>query len=135
MRELSAVSVNPHGLRKFNHLVSNLRAVNQPLRSLVLLLLIAFAGSWAAWAQVQNGKFIGVIRDPSGANVPNAQIVVNNVNTAYQVVVFSNDIGIYAAEELLVGTYRLTVQAAGFKAASTKDIDLHAGTAVRVDFN
>ena len=48
--------------------------------------------------QVQNGQFTGVIEDPTGANVPNARILIKNLETGYELVVHSNEVGIFAAQ-------------------------------------
>src|SRR5438552_8938758 len=73
--------------------------------------------------QIQNGQFTGVIEDPSGANVPNARVLIKNLETGYELVVYSNEVGIFAAQELTVGHYKLTVEAAGFKTATTSGVE------------
>jgi len=84
--------------------------------------------------QIQNGQFNGVIEDPSGASVANARVLIKNVETGYELVVYSNEVGIFAAKELTVGRYKLTVEAAGFKTATASNVELNAGTVVREDF-
>ncbi len=84
--------------------------------------------------QIQNGQFTGVIEDPTGANLSNARVSIKNLGTGYQLVVYSNEAGIYAAGELAVGRYQLTVEAAGFKTDTTSNVELNAGTVARVDF-
>src|SRR5436190_6825950 len=84
--------------------------------------------------QIQNGQFTGVIEDSTGMTVPNAQILIKNLETGYQVVAHSNDVGIYAGKELTVGHYKVMVGAAGFKTATASNVELNAGTVVRLDF-
>ena len=48
--------------------------------------------------QVQNGQFTGVIGDPTGANVASARILIKNLETGYEMVVHSNEVGIFAAQ-------------------------------------
>ena len=72
--------------------------------------------------QIENGQFSGVIEDPSGANVPNARVLIKNLETGYELAVYSNEVGIFAAKELAVGRYKLTVEAAGFKTATTTGV-------------
>ena len=87
------------------------------------------------WAQVQNGQFNGVITDPSDAVVSNARVTVTNTATGYSVVVYSNAVGLWSAQELLVGEYRITVEAPGFRTAtSEKLLTLNAGSIVRINF-
>ena len=56
--------------------------------------------------QIQNGQFTGVIEDPTGANLPNARVSIKNLETDFELVVYSNEVGIYAAKELTVGRYQ-----------------------------
>ena len=44
--------------------------------------------------QIQNGQFTGVIEDPTGANLPNARVLIKNLETGYELVVYSNEVGI-----------------------------------------
>ena len=84
--------------------------------------------------QIQNGQFTGVIEDPTGANVPGARVLIKNQETGYGLVVRSNEVGVFAAQELTIGHYKLTVEAAGFKTVTASNVELNAGTVVRVDF-
>src|SRR5437667_7521480 len=85
------------------------------------------------WAQVQNGQFNGVITDPSDAVVSNARVTVTNTATGYSVVVYSNAVGLWSAQELLVGEYRITVEAPGFRTATSEKLMLNAGSIVRIN--
>ena len=96
---------------------------------LVLIALVLPVSS-----QVQNGEFTGLITDPSGAVVNQARVLIHNLGTGYTLETRSNEVGIYAAKELTVGHYKLTVEAAGFKTAIASSMDLNAGTVVRADF-
>jgi outer membrane receptor protein involved in Fe transport len=86
-------------------------------------------------AQVQNGEITGIVADPSGAVVPQAKIILQNLDTHYETQVHTNSAGIYAAKELNVGSYAVRVEADGFKTAEARDLVLNAGTVLRVDFN
>ena len=86
---------------------------NLVLRGACILALIAFGLS--ASAQVQNGEITGTVADPSGAVVPDAKIVLQNLSTRYEIQTQTNSAGIYTAKELTVGLYKLTLEAAGFK--------------------
>jgi hypothetical protein len=70
----------------------------------------------------------GLVTDPSGAVVPNASIDVINTDTGATVHVKSNSHGAYTAPFLAApGTYRVSVQMAGFKAY------VHTGLELQVD--
>jgi outer membrane receptor protein involved in Fe transport len=102
------------------------------LRSACILALIALA--LPASSQVQNGEFTGLITDPSGAVVNQARVVIHNLGTGYTLEARSNDAGIYAARELIVGQYQITVQVPGFRTSASGTLTLNAGTVVRADF-
>src|SRR5581483_9996987 len=99
---------------------------------LVILSILALA--MFAAAQVQNGQFTGTVTDPSGAAIPNAQVVVTNTGTNLSVTATTNQSGAYTAKELPVGSYKIEVQASGFKTASNNNLTLNAGTIEHVDF-
>jgi hypothetical protein len=87
-----------------------------------------------AAAQVQNGQFTGTVTDPSGAAIPNAKVSVTNMGTNLSVETTTNQTGNYTARELPVGSYKITVEAPGFKRATDTNVYLNAGTTAHVDF-
>src|ERR1700676_1771530 len=74
-----------------------------------------FWASLMLHAQQNVGRITGVVRDPSGASVPKADITATAVATAVSLEVQTNDGGAYAFPSLPTGEYTLTVRAAGFK--------------------
>lgn len=86
-----------------------------------------------AVAQVQNGQFEGTVTDPSGAAVPKAKVTITNQATNLSVGVTTNQSGLYTARELPVGTYRISVEAPGFKTFSDVGVVLNAGAIAHVD--
>ena len=111
-----------------------LRRARLPRYQLLLAAILALVVPTSLFCQIQNGQFTGVIEDSTGANVVNARLAIKNLATGYELIVFSNDVGIFAAKELTVGHYAITVEASGFKTATATDLDLNVGTVVRVDF-
>ena len=99
-----------------------------------LALLSVLVLALAAFAQVQNGQFTGTVTDPSGAAIPNAKVTVTNLGTNLSVSANTNQTGNFTATQLPVGTYKLTVEAPGFKTASNTNVALSAGTIAHVDF-
>ena len=98
---------------------------------LVSLCILLFALTLAA--QVQNGQFSGTVTDPSGAAVPNAKVTITNTATNLSVTVTTNSTGSYTARELPVGTYKITIEASGFKTFSDVGVALNAGSIAHVD--
>jgi outer membrane receptor protein involved in Fe transport len=99
---------------------------------LVACALLALACS--AFAQVQNGQFDGTVTDPTGAAIANAKVTVSNAATNLNVTTTTNSSGNYTVKELPIGSYKLTVEAAGFKTTSSANVPINAGTISHVDF-
>src|SRR5258708_7722082 len=98
-----------------------------------LISLIVLLCTFTAMSQVQNGQFSGTVTDPSGAAVPNAKVTITNQATNLSVTVMSNQTGSYSARELPVGTYKITVEASGFKTFADVNVVLNAGSIAHVD--
>ncbi len=93
-----------------------------------LTALMPIAG--VAYAQNSNATIRGQVLDPSGALVPNAQVVIVNQQTG--VTVFSghsDSAGAFVAPQVIPGMYRVTVTAPGLKQAV---IDNLAATVAQV---
>ncbi|HYH00383.1 MAG TPA: TonB-dependent receptor [Terriglobales bacterium] len=91
--------------------------------------LVAISGL----TQVQNGQITGDIVDPSGAAVPNAQVTATNVQTGLTVKSTANQTGHFVINQVPIGTYSLTITAAGFKSYHRADLPVNAGTIQHVD--
>lgn len=88
----------------------------------------------SAAAQIQNGQFTGTITDPSGAAIAKAKVTVVNLATNLSVTATTNDTGLYTVKELPPGSYKVTVEAPGFRTSSNVGVTLNAGTTARVNF-
>src|SRR5712691_534996 len=99
---------------------------------LVSLFLLLMALSAAA--QVQNGQFTGVVTDPSGAAIANAKVSVINTATNLSVATTTNQTGSFIAKELPPGSYKIRVEAPGFKSVTDNKLTLNTGTTTHVDF-
>jgi hypothetical protein len=95
------------------------------------LLLLVCAG--ALRAQVDTASIVGIVKDPSGAAVSGARVTVTNDATGEQSTVSSGDGGNYIFPYLRVGTYTVSVEAAGFKKAVVSDIKLDVQDRKQVD--
>ena len=72
--------------------------------------------------------------DPSGAAIANAKVTVTNAATDLNVSTTTNSSGNYTVKELPVGSYKMTVEASGFKTSSDAGLAINAGTISHVDF-
>jgi hypothetical protein len=84
--------------------------------------LLAF--SVTTFAQSPTGEIAGVVKDPTGAVVPSAEIVVINQNTAERKTALTNDSGQYVAPLLPVGVYTVTAGMPGFRTVERRELTL-----------
>jgi hypothetical protein len=100
------------------------------LTALVLLALCSVAGFGQS---AGSSTLQGTVLDPSGAVVPDAQIIVTNTATGVSRMLTSNGNGFYAAPELAGGDYSIVVTKAGFKKNNVYAIHLNPGTVLGVN--
>ena len=86
-------------------------------------------------AQSGAGTISGTVRDPAGAVVVNATVMVTNTATNVARSVQTNGAGDYTAPNLPVGPYNIRVEQQGFKPALISNITLNAAANVRADFS
>ena len=86
-----------------------------------------------AIAQSDYGSIGGFARDPSGAVVPKAKVVITNEATGEAHPVNTNDSGYYTVPNLPPGAYSMTAEAPGFKKFQSKNNLLNANSAVSLD--
>src|SRR5690242_17186578 len=80
----------------------------------VTVFLLCFVGAMA-FAQTNRGGISGVVKDQSGAVIPGASLTVVNVGTNETRKVKSTDLGGFTVVDLDPVTYKITVEAQGFK--------------------
>ncbi len=79
------------------------------------------------------GSIIGTVTDASGAAVPNAKVTITNIGKDVSYVTSTNETGAYSQTHLIVGRYRIRVEAPGFQAYVQENVDVNVDAAVRVD--
>ena len=95
------------------------------------ILLITFAAPTSA--QVVGGTLSGTVSDPSGAGIPQANLVIRNVATGVERSVTTNSDGFYTTVNLLPGTYEVTISATGFSLQTGHGISMMVGAQVTFD--
>src|SRR6266478_4416851 len=105
--------------------------------NLKMIKFVVFAWIFGLWlvlvislplhAQVAGGTFSGTITDPSGAVVPNADVVIKNSATGVSRNVTTNADGFYSAANLVPGIYEVSVSASGFNTEIKKGIVINVG--------
>lgn len=99
------------------------------LKTLALILILATA----AMAQETTGGLQGTVKDPSGAVVPNAQVVVAGAALVGNKEVVTDATGYYRFANLPPGTYTITVTAKDFKTLKREGLIIEVGHLPTVD--
>jgi hypothetical protein len=110
------------------HLKITIRTV---FRCCVMFALFA-AAAGAANAAV-GGSISGTLKDPSGAVIPNATVIVTNTAQGTQTKTTSDSKGFYSFPSLPVGTYNLGVEASGFSEQKKAGLVIDQDSALQVD--
>jgi outer membrane receptor protein involved in Fe transport len=96
-----------------------------------LSLLVLSLG--VAVAQDATGRIIGVVTDPSGSVIPRAKVTVTNVATNGSSEASSAEDGSYQVLLLPIGSYKVTVEASGFRKTVTAPQKLEINQSLKVD--
>ena len=96
--------------------------------------ILVFLAASCALAQTNGtATIVGNIYDSSGAVMSGAQVKVLNTNTAFVSETVSSAEGSYYVPNLIPGTYRVTIEASGFKTYVRDGITLRIDETPRVD--
>ena len=80
--------------------------------------------SGPVFAQTETGTISGVIKDPQGATVPEAEVTATRIETGTVATTKTNSAGVYSFTGLVPGHYRMSVRKPGFKEIDTKEFNL-----------
>ena len=106
----------------------------QRVISIVHFLLAGVGVTGVMLAQTAgSGTLVGTVSDTSGAVVAGARIGVVNVETAFRSETVTSAEGAYYVPYLAPASYRLTIEAAGFKRYVRDGIQIRTGEVPRVD--
>ncbi|PYT20298.1 MAG: hypothetical protein DMG58_34345, partial [Acidobacteria bacterium] len=97
------------------------------------LLAVVLALPGALVGQQVYGSIYGSVVDKSGAGVPNASISITELTKNIQAKTETNESGNYRLGQLIPGTYRVEVEAKGFRKSVT-DTEVRVDQAARADF-
>jgi hypothetical protein len=104
---------------------------------MALLIIIVLTGcllSLPAMAQSTGGRILGSVTDATGASVAGATVVITDVERGASRTLATDDAGAYAAPDLPPGTYKIHVEAKGFKSVERPNVMIEVATDVRADF-
>ena len=94
--------------------------------------LLLFSAS--ALAQSTAGRILGTVSDQSGAAVAGATVVITDAQRGTSRTTTTDESGAYAAPDLQPGTYKIHVEAKGFKTTERPNVQIEVATDVRADF-
>jgi hypothetical protein len=106
-----------------------LQALRRATYAFSLLILIAAC----AFAQSDNSSISGIVKDPTGAVVANAKVLVKNEGTAFERTATTNESGFYTVTNIQPGFYEVVVEAPGFKKFSKTRNKLEAALPMQVN--
>ncbi len=90
---------------------------------------VAMAAVFAISAAGQSTATLsGTVTDPSGAVVPNSQVVVHSLATGLDRIMSTDGAGIYVAPSLQQGDYKVSATAAGFNLVTVEKVTLNVDT-------
>ena len=96
-------------------------------------IVLTFANATFGQAQAAGANLQGVIKDSTGAVVPNATVTARNPATNSSRTATSNDEGVYKIVNLTPGDYEITVEASNFKKAVLTRVTFTVGQEATVD--
>ncbi len=111
-----------------------LAACPSPLWLVMLMLVV----TWLCFpakvpAQVSTATVNGTVHDSSGAVVPGASVVLHNIAQSVDRTVTTNDVGYYVIENIIPGSYNLSVSKTGFTTSKQSDITLVVNQTATLD--
>ena len=98
------------------------------------LLLLILAATTISGSQSTDATMSGLVLDPSGKAIPNAEIEILNESTRVLYSGKTNETGIYTVSILPPGKYRVQVSKIGFKSLIKPDIILNVQSALALNF-
>src|SRR5689334_21136160 len=101
--------------------------------NLPVLTLVLFSFAGALRSQETTGTITGLVSDPTGAVLPNADVTATNVGTNASYKAATNAEGNYIFRAMPSGSYRLTVSVSGFKRYDVNDVIVQVNEVTRVD--
>ncbi|MCL6543588.1 MAG: carboxypeptidase regulatory-like domain-containing protein [Bryobacteraceae bacterium] len=96
--------------------------MNTPIRFFTVVLAALVLVPFACWGQTTTSALQGVLTDPAGAIVVNADIELTEKATGFVRSTKPNELGIFRFAGLPPGDYELSIKAPGFKSYVQSDI-------------
>src|SRR6266700_213972 len=101
---------------------------------LVCLVVLLSSSAPAALAQDVKGSVRGTVTDEQGAAVAGAEVTVSDLSTGFSRTTNTGGDGVYNFPDLPLGTFKIRVTHAGFKASEKVGIAVHASDSLVFNF-
>lgn len=112
-----------------------MKNMKKTLRYAISLSLLIFCCLLNSMAQETTGEIQGVVKDASGAVIPNASIIIKGVTVGFNRTVQTDNKGYYRVNQVPPGTYSIKVEAvSGFTAQTKDNVSVSLGNATTIDF-
>lgn len=95
--------------------------------------LAAIPASTPLNAQAVYGSIVGTVVDGTGAAVPGAKITITDIGRDVTNSTSANESGNFTQRYLIVGRYRVRVEAQGFKTYQQENVNVSVDTEVRIE--
>lgn len=104
-------------------------------RVVVVLVSLVFVSilSKNALAQATSGTLTGVVTDPTGAVIPNAQVKITDTQHGSSVTAMTNGDGLFTRTQLANSTYNVSVNAQGFQPTQQNNIVVDVDRETRIN--
>ena len=103
------------------------------MRSCLFLAGVLILSAAVASAQTANGTITGLVSDPAGAVVPNAQVEDKNVETGFVYPAIATSTGNYTIPSIPAGVYNITVEHSGFRKYIQTGVTVQVAQSARLD--
>src|SRR6266853_1927685 len=107
------------------------RKAMQLLGSVMAVLLLCLP----LFSQGSSGRILGTVTDQSGGVISGATVTVTDTERGVTKTLVTNEPGEYNAPNHTPGTYKVRVEAKGFKALERQNVVLEVGKEIRVDLS
>lgn len=105
----------------------------EKMRRLSLIILTVLISVGLGLSQTSRGTVSGTVKDPNGAVVPGASVVLTNTSTTVERTVTTNDSGFYRFDAVDLGDYSVRITANGFGPSVKTGITVNANQTSTVD--
>lgn len=101
---------------------------------MILGICCALSGSMM-WAQLDEGAITGIVKDATGAVIPNAAVTLTNTNTNLSMQGKSSKRGEYVFSPIKIGNYKVSASAPGFETTTQENVHVSIQDRLSIDIS